>query len=340
MKKIRVGINGCGRIGRAFLKIATGSPDIDVVAVNDLASPENIVYLLKYDSAYGDSGLEVSIKDRNIVVNGKEIRYFSEKEPSALPWGEMRIDVAVESTGLFVSYEKAEAHIKAGAKKVLITAPVKDEPKNEKEAMVLSGINEEKLKDALIVSNASCTTNAISPIVAILDEAIGIEKAMLNTVHAYTASQSLVDGPNKKDWREGRAGAQNIVPSSTGAAIAVTKVFPALSGKFDGISMRVPVLVGSIADVTFLAKRKTSVEEINEALEKGSKEKRWDGIFGVAKEQLVSRDIVGNRHASIADLSFTRVVGGDLAKVLVWYDNEMGYTQTLLFQVRKMAGNP
>ncbi|MEO5367412.1 MAG: type I glyceraldehyde-3-phosphate dehydrogenase [Magnetococcus sp. WYHC-3] len=337
MKKIKVAINGCGRIGRAFLKLAIKRAEIEITAVNDLTSPENIAYLLKYDTAYGASGLDVFVKGGKLFVEGKEIEYLSEKDPSLLPWGKLEIDIVIESTGLFASYEKSRAHITAGAKKVLITAPVKDAPKDKTEKMVLLGVNENDLEGALIVSNASCTTNAGSPIIAILDEVIGIEKAMLNTVHAYTASQSLVDGPNKKDWREGRAGAQNIVPSSTGAAIAITKVFPKLEGKFDGISMRVPVIVGSIVDITFLAKRNTSVEEVNEVLEKASKDKKWHGIFDTTKEQLTSRDIIGNPHASIADLSFTRVVDKNLVKILAWYDNEMGYTNTLVEQVVKMG---
>jgi glyceraldehyde 3-phosphate dehydrogenase len=326
MKKIKVAINGFGRIGRAFYKIAKENENIEVVAVNDLTSFENVEYLLKYDTAYGLSQHTL-----------KGVKYVSEKDPSKLPWKGLDIDVVVESTGLFASYEKARAHITAGAKKVLITAPAKDAPKSGEEAMILSGINEEKFKGAIIVSDASCTTNAASPLIAILDEAVGVEKAMLNTVHAYTASQSIVDEPNKKDWREGRAAAANIVPSSTGAAIAVTKAFPKLEGKFDGISMRVPLVVGSIVDVTFIAKRETSAEEVNKILEEAAGEKRWQGIFTTTREPLVSRDIVGDRRASIADLSFTRVVGGNLVKVLAWYDNEMGYAHTLVEHVIKMG---
>jgi glyceraldehyde 3-phosphate dehydrogenase len=226
----------------------------------------------------------------------------------------------------------------AGAKKVVITGPVKDEPTGGiAGATVLMGMNEESLANCVITSNASCTTNAGSPLMAILGEKIGIEKALLNTVHAYTASQGIVDGPNKKDFREGRAAAQNIVPSSTGAAIAVTKVLPDLQGKFDGISIRVPVVVGSIVDITFLAKRDTTVEEVNSILKEAAKSDRWKNIFTVTEEPLVSSDIVGNRHASIADLALTRVVGGNLVKVLAWYDNEMGYTYTLVDHVIKTA---
>ncbi len=318
MKKIRVAINGFGRIGRAFFKVASERPELEVVAVNDLGSIEAMEYLLKYDTVYGKS--EHSLKS---------VRYLSEKEPSALPWKEMDIDVVVESTGLFVSTEKAKVHIDAGAKKVVITAPVKD----DLSPTVLVGINEDKLSSCQISSNASCTTNAGSPLLAILDEALGIEKAILNTVHSYTASQALIDGPSKKDLREGRAAAQNIVPFSTGAAIAVTKAMPSLHGLFDGVSIRVPVVAGSIADITFISKKETSAQEVNEILKKASGESRWKGIFSVTEEPLVSSDIIGNPHASIADLAFTRVVGGNLVKVLAWYDNEMGYTHTLVQHV-------
>jgi glyceraldehyde 3-phosphate dehydrogenase len=259
------------------------------------------------------------------------LKWRSEKEPTKLPWKDLDIDVVVESTGLFTATDKAQVHINAGAKRVVISAPIKD----DESPTVLMGQNEDKLKTTKISSNASCTTNAGGPIMAILDETIGVEKAMLNTVHAYTASQALVDGPSKKDLREGRAAAQNIVPSSTGAAIAVTKVMTHMKGMFDGISIRVPVPVGSIVDVTFISKKNTTAEEVNSILEKASKEARWKGIFTVTKEDLVSSDIVGNSHASIADLAFTRVVGGNLVKVLAWYDNEMGYTYTLVEHVVK-----
>ena len=338
MKKIRVAINGFGRIGRAFVKVARERQDLEVVAVNDLGNIQNFVYLLKYDSAYGVSPFDVSVNEKGtaLVVDGHEIQFVSEKDPTKLPWKAMDIDVVVESTGLFTSAEKAQAHIVAGAKRVVVSAPIKDAPDAAiKGATILMAMNEDKLESCQISSNASCTTNSASPLIAILDEAIGIEKAILNTVHAYTASQALVDGPSKKDLREGRAAAQNIVPSSTGAAIAVTKVATQLEGKFDGISIRVPVVTGSIVDVTLVAKRKTSVEEVNALLKKAAALPRWNGIFTVTEEPLVSHDIIGNRHASIADLEMTRVVDGDLVKVLAWYDNEMGYTYTLVNHVVK-----
>lgn len=344
MKKIRVAVNGAGRIGRAFVKVAREKKEIEIVAINDIGNIDNIAYLLKYDTAYGMSDFTVEVKkDKTaILIDGKEVKFVSEKEPTKLPWGALEVDVVVESTGLYTSYEKAKVHLDAGAKRVVITAPVKDEPSAAgagiSGATVLLGINEDKLETCDISSNASCTTNAGSPVMAILHEKIGIEKAILSTVHGYTASQALVDAPSKKDFREGRAAAQNIVPSSTGAAIAVTKALPDLSGKFDGISIRVPVVVGSIADITFLSKRPTTVEEVNSILKAAAKEKRWEKIFTVTEEQLVSSDIVGNSHASIADLAFTRVVDGNLVKVLAWYDNEMGYTHTLVDHVVKTGG--
>lgn len=342
MKKIKVAINGAGRIGRAFIKVAREHKEIDIVAVNDLGSIESIAYLLKYDTAYGKSDftVEVSSDQKAILLDGESIAYLSEKDPANLPWKDLDVDIVVESTGLFTTYEKSRAHLQAGAKKVVITAPVKDAPPADiVGATVLMGINDDQLEKCEISSNASCTTNAGSPIMAILNETVGVEKAILNTVHGYTASQALVDGPSKKDLREGRAAAQNIVPSSTGAAIAVTKALPELEGKFDGISIRVPVVVGSIVDITFLAKRDTTAEEINSILKEASKTKRWQNVFAVTEEDLVSSDIIGSSHASIADLQMTRVVDGNLVKVLAWYDNEMGYTHTLVQHVVKAGAS-
>lgn len=341
MKKIKVAINGAGRIGRAFLKVAQERKELEVVAINDLGSIESIAYLLKYDTVYGKSDFTVEVDEdkKFILIDGKKIAFVSEKEPTKLPWKDFDVDVVVESTGFYTSYEKSKAHLDAGAKRVVITAPVKDEPlAGMAGATVLLGINEDKLEHVDISSNASCTTNAGSPVMAVLNETIGIEKAILNTVHGYTASQALVDGPSKKDLREGRAAAQNIVPSSTGAAIAVTKALPDLEGKFDGISIRVPVPVGSIVDITFLAKRNTTVEEVNEILTKAAGEKRWAKNFAVTNEPLVSSDIIGSTHASIADLAMTRVVDGNLVKVMAWYDNEMGYTHSLVEHVILTGG--
>lgn len=328
MTPVRIAINGFGRIGRAFIRRSWNRADIEIVAINDLGSLENLAYLLTYDTVYGRAPFDVAVQDGNLVVNGKTIRFISEKEPTALPWKDLAIDVVIESTGVFDSFEKAGMHITAGAKRVVISAPAKGEGKG---ATVLMGLNEEKLKTCDVSSNASCTTNASSPVIAILDESIGIEKAILNTTHAYTATQSIVDSPVKgSDMRRGRAAAQNIVPSSTGAAIAVTEAYPELTDRFDGVSMRVPVPAGSIADITFIAKRNTTAEEVNDILRKAAKSPRWEGVFSATDEQLVSSDIVGEPFASIADLQMTRVVGGNLVKVLAWYDNEMGYTETLV----------
>lgn len=336
MKTTRVAINGFGRIGRAFVRQAYNRPELEIVAVNDLGSLENLAYLLKYDTVYKRAPFPVEVSDGKLIVNGKPVVFLSEKEPSALPWKDLNIDVVIESTGFFTDYEKANAHVTAGARRVVISAPVKEE--NPLGATILMGLDESKLGTCPITSNASCTTNSASPVIAILDEAIGIEKAILSTVHAYTASQSIVDGPAKKDMKEGRAAAQNIVPTSTGAAIAVTKAYPTLAGKFDGISLRVPVPAGSIADITFVAKRATTAEEVNEALRSAAKDPRWAGIFSSTDEELVSSDIVGEEFASIADLGMTRVVDGTLVKVLAWYDNEAGYTHTLVEHAIK-AGN-
>jgi glyceraldehyde 3-phosphate dehydrogenase len=334
MSTIKVGINGFGRIGRAFLKVDWESKEIEIVAVNDLSDIANLAYLLKHDSVYGEWKHKISIEGDNLVIDKKKVRVLAQKEINLLPWKDLKIDVVIESTGLFANYDKAKMHLDAGAKKVVITAPAKGESSTHGETILL-GVNEDKFGVCDITSNASCTTNAASPLMAILDQTLGIEKAILNTAHALTNSQPTVDSINKHDMREGRAGGHNIVPSSTGAAIAVTKAFPKLQGLFDGISMRVPVIVGSIADVTFISKRSTTREEVNEILKKAAQEKKWEGIFEVTEEPLVSSDILGSRYGCIADLGLTRVVGGNLVKVMGWYDNEMGYTYTLVEHVLK-----
>lgn len=334
---VRVAINGFGRIGRCFLRAAWHDPQVEIVAVNDLGNIDNLAYLLKYDSVYGRMGAPVAAEGGALVVGAKRIRFLSEKDPAALPWGELQVDVVVESTGVFDSFEKSQAHLGAGAKRVVISAPVRDSMPNA--ATVLMGINEDKLKTCTVTSNASCTTNSASPVIAILDESVGIEKALLNTTHSYTATQSLVDSPVKgEDVRRGRGAAQNMAPSSTGAAVAVTRAYESLAGKFDGIAVRVPTPAGSLADITFVAKRDTTAEEVNKLLEDAAQNPRWQGVFTTTREPLVSTDIVGEPYASIADLSLTRVVGGNLVKVMAWYDNEMGYTHSLLRHV-KAAGN-
>src|ERR1035437_6592902 len=335
MKTIKVSINGFGRIGRAFLKIAWDRPEISIVAINDLGDIANMAYLLKHDTVYREWNHDIKVDGDSLVIDGKSVKVLAERDPALLPWKDLNIDVVVESTGLFTTYEKSNIHITAGAKKVVISAPAKEGEGTVLGETILLGVNEEKFGTCDITSNASCTTNAASPLIAILDETLGIEKAILNTVHGYTASQSIVDGPNKKDFREGRAAAQNIVPSSTGAAIAVTKAFTKLSGLFDGISMRVPVPAGSIVDITFISKKDTTAEEVNSILKKASMDARWKNIFTTTEEELVSSDILGSRYGSIADLKMTRVVGGNLVKVMGWYDNEMGYTYTLVDHVIK-----
>jgi glyceraldehyde 3-phosphate dehydrogenase len=310
------------------------------VAVNDLGSIESLSYLLKYDSVYGRSSFSVETTPGNLIITEgdkkSEVKFISSKDPSGLPWKELNIDVVVESTGLFTSYDKAKFHLDQGAKHVVISAPSKDlVDAGTKAETILLGVNEEKFGTCAITSNASCTTNAASPLIAILHESLGIEKAILNTVHGYTASQSLVDGPSKKDLREGRAAAENIVPTSTGAAIAVTKAFPSLTGLFDGISIRVPVPVGSIVDVTFISKKPTNAEEVNKILNDASMSDRWKNLIAVTTEPIVSSDIIGVTIPSVVDAAMTRVVGENLVKVLAWYDNETGYTKTLLDHVIK-----
>lgn len=338
MRKIRVAINGFGRVGRAFFKLAHGRSDLSVVAVNDLGDVANLAYLLRYDSVYGRSPFEISVVTApkpSLVVDGEAVAFFSEPDPAKLPWKEVGVDVMVESTGRFSSFEKAKAHLDAGARRVVISAPTKDVEGTEQAATVLMGVNEDVLKTCTVSSNASCTTNAGSPVLEIMRGNIGVEKAVLNTVHAYTASQPIVDAPAAKDFRRGRAGAHNIVPSETGAAAATAKAIPELAEKFDGIAIRVPTIAGSIADVTFISKRPTSRDEVNGILKRAAGEPRWRGIFAVTEDPIVSTDIIGSLYASIADLSMTRVVDGNLVKILAWYDNEVGYANTLVRHVVK-----
>jgi glyceraldehyde 3-phosphate dehydrogenase len=334
----KVAINGFGRIGRTFFRLAHERHELRIIAINDLADLENLAYLLKHDSVYRDWNHKVSIdsKQKKLIIDNQRIDFYQEKDPVKLPWGKLGIDVVVESTGFFESFETASGHIKAGAKRVVISAPAKDDDESYKlGTTVLLGVNEKDMARAKITSNGSCTTNAVAPVVAVLSENPGIKKAVLNTTHAYTATQKIVDGPDAKDWRRGRAGAISLVPSTTGAAIAVTKAVKNLKGVFDGIAIRTPVPIVSLADITFIANRKTSVEEINKILIEASKKPHWKGILGVNKEQLVSADFIGITTASIVDLNFTKVVDGDLVKVLAWYDNEWGYSATLVEHVIK-----
>lgn len=338
--KTKIAINGFGRIGRLFFRQAWENPNLEIVAVNDLGTLENLVYLLKYDSVYRtwNKNIEINSEKNTFLVEGRQVYFIQEKDPAKLPWKDLQIDIVIEATGIFESYEKAKLHLSAGAKRVVITAPAKDNDSYENKT-VLVGINESEIETAVITSNGSCTTNAASPVIQIMAENPGIEKAILNTVHGYTATQNLVDSPVKdsRDFRRGRAAAQNIVPSTTGAAIAVTRAIKELAGKFDGIAIRIPVISGSLADITFLAKRKTSVEEINNIFRKAAAEPRWQGILKVVEDQVVSSDILGEPYGAIVDLSFTKVIDGDLVKVLSWYDNEYGYVATLLKHVLKVA---
>ena len=329
----RVAINGFGRIGRGFLRSAYGRADIEIVAVNDLAPADNLAYLLKYDSVYGKAPFEVSSDEHSIIVDGKHIALIQERDPAKLPWRDMNVDIVIESTGFFTDATKAHAHLDAGAKRVVISAPAKGEGAET----ILIGANEEKFATCQISSNASCTTNAASPLIGVLDEAIGIERALLNTTHAYTATQSIVDAPAPDDFRRGRAGAHNLSPSSTGAAKATALAYTQLAGKFDGISIRVPVPAGSMVDVTFVPKRPTTVEEVNNALKAAAATDRWKKVFAVTEEPLVSSDILGLPYGSIADLQMTRVVDGMLVKVLAWYDNEAGYSHTLVEHASAVA---
>jgi glyceraldehyde 3-phosphate dehydrogenase len=323
---IRVAINGFGRIGRNAFKIARERDDVEVVAINDLADAKTLAHLLKYDSSYGEYGREVVAKEGIIEVDGREIRVLAEKEPEKLPWRDLMVDVVIECTGLFVDPAKARAHVVAGAKKVVISAPAKGEGAKT----IVIGVNEDTLTAGdIIVSNASCTTNCIAPVMKVLEENFGIEKAMMTTVHSYTASQKLQDAP-AKDLREARAAAENIVPTTTGASIAAAKTLPAIEGKFVGLSVRVPTPVVSLADFAVVVKKQTSVEEINEVFKKAAAEPYYQGILMATEEELVSSDYKGNAHSTIVDLKLTDVVGGDLVKVVAWYDNEWGYSNRLV----------
>ena len=331
---VRIAINGFGRIGRGFTRALRGRSEFELVAINDLAPVENLAYLLKYDTVYGRYAGTASADAGAIIIDGKKVPVLAEKDPAKLPWKDLGIDIVVESTGFFTSGEKARAHLDAGAKRVVISAPGKGEGVDT----VMIGANDEKFDTCgPITSNASCTTNAVAPVVGILDEAIGIERALLNTTHAYTASQGIVDGIAPDDFLRGRAGAANLGPSSTGAAKATALVYPQFKGKFDGIAVRVPVPSGSIADVTFVAKRATTVEEVNDALRKAATTDKWKRVFSVSDEPLVSSDILNTPYGSIADLTMTRVADGTLVKVLAWYDNEMGYVHTLVEHVLEVS---
>ena len=333
MAKTKIGINGFGRIGRNAFKLAFDRSDLEVVAVNDLTDTKTLAYLLKHDSNYGTYKYDVSYDETGIIVNGQHIKVTAEKDPAALPWGDLEVSVVIESTGRFTDKESAELHIAAGAKRVIISGPTKSDGVDT----IVLGANEDKVEGAShVISNASCTTNSLGAVMAVLDAEFGVQKSLLTTVHSYTASQVLQDAP-AKDLREGRNAAENIVPTTTGAAIAVTKTLPQLEGKFDGLSIRVPTPVVSISDVTVLLERDTTPEDINAAFKKAAAEPYYQGILGVSEEPLVSRDYIGNSHSGVVDLLLTKVVGGNLAKVMVWYDNEWGYSNRLVELVADVA---
>ena len=329
MATTRVAINGFGRIGRNAFKIAFERSDIEIVAINDLTDDKTLAHLLKHDTNYGAYHHEVGFGESKIIVDGKEIPVFAQKDPAQLPWKDLNVDVVIESTGFFVDPAKAKAHIDAGAKKVVISAPAKGEGA---ETVVL-GVNEDKLEGAgEIISNASCTTNCITPVAAIIESNFGIEKAMMTTVHSYTASQVLQDGP-AKDLREARSAAENIVPTTTGASIAAAKALPALKDRFGGLSIRVPTPVVSLSDFVIITKRKVTVEEVNEVFKKAAENPYYQGILAVTEEELVSSDFIGNSHSAIVDLSLTAVIDGNMLKVVAWYDNEWGYSNRLVEEV-------
>lgn len=324
--KTRVAINGFGRIGRNAFKVANERSDIDIVAINDLTDTRTLAHLLKHDSNYGAYHRDVSHDEENIIVDGKKINVYAQRDPALLPWKDLEVDVVIESTGFFVDPAKARAHITAGAKKVVLSAPAK----GEGATTVVLGVNEDKLEGASdIVSNASCTTNCITPVMAVIESAFGIDKAMMTTVHSYTASQALQDAPSK-DLREARNAAENIVPTTTGASIAAGQALPALQGVFGGMSVRVPTPVVSLSDFVIITKRNVTVEEVNETFKKAAGEPFYQGILDVTEEPLVSKDFIGNSHSAIVDLSLTAVIGGNMLKVVAWYDNEWGYSNRLV----------
>jgi len=327
----RIAINGFGRIGRCAFKIGFDNPEIEIVSINDLMPIENAVYLLKYDTAYGIYNKEVSIKDGNIVVNGKTIKYLSEKEPTKLPWKEQEIDIVFECTGRFVKDGSAKVHVESGAKKVILSAPAKGEGNIP---TFLMGVNHESYLGQNIISNASCTTNCIAPVLHVMQKNFGVTKSVMNTIHATTNTEAVVDSTppgGGDDLRRGRASAHNMVPTTTGAAIAATKALPELADCFDGTAVRVPIIVGSISDIVMVTKRNVTVEEVNNAFKKAAQDPFYKNVLAVSEnENLVSSDIIGNPFSSIVDLELTKVIGGDLVKVVAWYDNEWGYANRMI----------
>ena len=323
---VKVAINGFGRIGRNALKILLERHDVQVVAINDITDAKTLAHLLKHDSSYGTYDKRVSATENAIVVNTREIPVYAEKDPASLPWGKLGVDVVIESTGFFTNPEAARAHIQAGAKRVVISAPAKGEGAKT----VVIGVNEDTItEEDVIISNASCTTNCIAPIMKVLEDEFGIDKAMMTTVHSYTGSQRILDAP-AKDLREARSAAENIVPTTTGASKAAALTIPSLQGRFNGLSVRVPTPVVSLSDITVIIKRETTKEELTELFKKAAAEPYYEGIIGVTEEELVSSDFIGDPHSCIVDLPLIDVVGGNMIKIVAWYDNEWGYSNRLV----------
>lgn len=330
----RVAINGLGRIGRATLRSVLEHEDLELVAVNDIAPADNLAYLLRHDTPYGGLRQPVEAIDGHLRVGDRSIEVFAAEDPGALPWSEREVDLVFECTGVFRSTEDVRRHLDAGARRVVLSAPAKDEM-----TTVVYGVNEGDGTDAEVVSCASCTTNCIAPVIEILERHLGVRKATMTTVHAYTAGQELVDGPSAK-WRRGRAAAANIVPTSTGAADATGKAVPSVVGHFDGVALRVPVIVGSISDIVCVTDRETSVGELNDIFRSEAVGERYEGVLGVSEDPLVSSDIIGDGHAAVVDLTLTTVTDGDLVKVLAWYDNEWGYAQQMVRHATAMVSRP
>lgn len=327
---IKIAINGFGRIGRAAFKVAWANKDVEVVAVNDLTDNKSLAYLLKYDTVYGRYQKPVEFSEQYLIVDGKKFKALSEPDPAKLPWKDMDIDVILECTGVFTTPVDLNKHIEAGARHVILSTPVKGEGVNT----YILGVNQDRLQagEEKIVANASCTTNCIAPVAEIMQREFGVKKATITTIHSYTASQTLVDGPHKKDPRRGRSAAENIVPTSTGAAAATTKTIPELEGLFDGVALRVPTPIVSISDMVFVVGKKTSKDEVNDAFKREASSPRYKGILGVTQEPVVSSDFIGDPRSSIVDLSLTQVVDEDLVKLFSWYDNEWGYSNRLVEQ--------
>jgi glyceraldehyde 3-phosphate dehydrogenase len=327
----KIAINGLGRIGRTALRLVMDEPALTLAAVNDLATPAQLAYLLRYDTAYGRNPREITSDGDDLVIDSLRVPVLNQKDPSRLPWQQLGIDLVMECTGVFRDQASLRAHLEAGAKRVLLSAP----SKSDEVPMVVPGVNDPG--DAPIFSCASCTTNCITPVTEIMDRRIGVAKAMLTTVHAYTTSQGIVDGPAKKMER-GRAGAANLVPTSTGAANATTAVLTELAGRFDGLAIRAPVVVGSVADITYVTKRETSVDEVNKIFLEETLNPRYNAVVGIVEEPVVSADIIGDKHAAVVDLGLTRVVGGDLVKIMAWYDNETGYAAQMVRAAMQVVG--